>query len=162
MVDLQNFPRGIIARAWEELERKTPARDSTPTYAKVFQDWEKDGDGDPYGVFLKGPVAHWFYMTTKAQGEAAGVPWSNKVTLRSYLNVAATEAHDFAPRVKYPCFYVVNDDDPLAPSPEWHRCVVEKLPNVEFSSIPGSPDGLGGQLGVGIELIVQWLGKVLQ
>lgn len=162
-VDAAGYPSGLLERAWDDLERKTRAGDASPTYAKVFRDWAEDGGGDEGTVFIKGPAGYHFYAATMADSAATGTPWENRVTLRSFLNVAGTEAQDVAYKVKCPAMYVVNENDPLAAPTEFQRKVFERMgPNVGFKEIP-SREGknLGDQLAEGCAFLIDWVRTVV-
>ena len=158
-IDAAGFPPGLLDRAWQELESKTRAGDASPSYAKVWRDWAEDKDGDESTVFIKGPAAYHFQASTKAGVAAAGTPWENQVTLRSFLNVAGTETGDFAYKIKYPTAYVVNANDPFAPSTEVQRKFFGTMgPNAEFKEIPIPASGnLGEQLGQGTAFLIDWV-----
>ena len=158
-IDAAGFPPGLLERAWKELEAKTSARDASPSYSKVWRDWEHDKDGDESSVFIKGPMAYHFQASTKAGVAAAGTPWTNEVTLRSFLNVAGTETGDFAYKIKHPTIYVVNEKDPFAPSTEIQRKYFKTMgSNAEFKEIPLPPSGnLGEQLGQGTAFLIDWI-----
>ena len=158
-IDAAGYPKGLLERAWKDLEEKTRNNDQSPTYAKVWRDWEKDGDGDEDSVFIKGVAAYHLQSGAKADSARTGTPWKNEVTLRSLLNVAGTENADFAYKIKIPALYVVNQNDPLAPSLEEQQKVFKTMgPNAEFKEIPQPESGnLGEQLGAGGAFIIDWL-----
>lgn len=130
----------------------TRARKASPTYVKVFRDWQEDRDGDDATVFIKGVAAYHLMQGNKALAAAAGTPWENRVTLQSFLNVANCEPQDHVHRIRVPVLYMVNEADPFAAPLAAHRVIFGRMGgNAESRVISRKPDGdLQQQLDEGV------------
>jgi hypothetical protein len=89
-LDCLNYPAGLLDATWREREEMTRARKASPTYAKVFRDWQEDRDGDDVTVFIKGVAAYHLMQGNKALAAAASTSWENQLTAFKVSTFATT------------------------------------------------------------------------
>lgn len=137
-LDAENFPPGILDRAWRDREAAAADPRRETAYVKLWPDSLANARGEEgERTFLAGEDPWNFISGGLERSGAAGTPWENKITLQSFYHIARAEPRDFlakfAPR---PLLYLAAEVDLISGPIEVHKAVFDRAgANAEFAVV---------------------------
>ena len=136
--NVQIFPEGLLDRATTEIEaqRRDPEREVK--YTKIWDDNFGEALGPRGDIFAHGEGPFQLLEEARALAKAAGTPWENKTTLRSFHYLVNTEPQEHLEKIKVPILVVCGPKGAFTHDYEGQKKVLaEKAPHAELVLVPG-------------------------
>ena len=110
-LDSSVYPKGTLENAWDDRAKR--ATSGKVDYAPIFSDTRQQAVAEGGSKRMIGPPeAYDFYVDVKARSDAAGTPWANALSTRTFINLQKWEPRAYIHRISpKPLLYVVAEHD---------------------------------------------------
>ncbi len=169
-MDSANFPAGTLQRAWEDRAKRgsemNEAGKADVIYVPVWSSTRAQALAEGNTKRMIGLVeAFDYYTAVKSRSDAAGTPWSNLLSTRSFINLEKWEPRAYIHRIApKPLLYGVVEQDKFIPLKAQLECFERAGSPKELVRLEGSEhlDTYSGvvfeeNVGRQIEFLRKWL-----
>jgi hypothetical protein len=136
--NVQFLPEGLVERATSEFEARSKDQMHEPRYSKIWDETLEEAKGERRDIFAHGEGSYQLLDEARALAKAAGTPWENKTTLRSFYYLINTEPRDHLRKIKVPILVVCGPRGIFTYDYEGQEKVLaERSPHAELVLVQG-------------------------